>query len=84
MTETAKHDPTKTRQGFIKAQYITNDQAAAIIALISEGMREGSACRKHGTSYTQFLRKTKGTPLEAELRLAEKQRRDAGVQSADA
>ena len=83
MAETSERDPTRTRQGFLKSKYITPQAAAAIIGLIAEGMREGTACRKHGTSYTQFLRRVKGTDLEPLLRAAEK-RRKASVQSDDA
>ena len=83
MSETAERDPTLTRQGFLKSKHITHEAAEQIIDLIADGMREGTACRKHGTSYTQFLRRVKGTDLEPLLRAAEK-RRKASVQSDDA
>lgn len=74
-----KVSPTHTRQGFLRAKHITDQQVEAILTLIAAGAREGSACRAAaGTSYTQFLRRVKGTEWEPRLRAAERERRLSG------
>ena len=63
---------THTAQGFLKAKFITEEQAEQIFVLIASGEREGTACRTQGTSYTQLLRRVRNDPpLKARLREAE-------------
>lgn len=56
MTE-VEHDPTLTRQGFIKAQFLTDEQLDGVLERLAAGDSPGRACRSQGTSFTQFIRR---------------------------
>ena len=65
-------DKTRTKQGFVRSQFLTKEQIDGILKGISEGGREGEVCRAQGTSFTQFLRRVKSEPaLFAEYRKAD-------------
>ena len=50
-------DKTLTRQGFTKTKYLTDQQIDGVLDRLAAGDTPGVACRAHGTSYTQFIRR---------------------------
>jgi hypothetical protein len=57
-----EQDPNLTRQGFIKADRLTQEQLEGIVGLIEQGFVGGKATRQHGTSFTQFWRRVQREP----------------------
>lgn len=55
-------DKTRTRNGFVRSQHLSEEQLAGIMEGIAAGGREGEVCREHDTSFTQFLRRVRSDP----------------------
>lgn len=71
-------DPTLTRQGFVKANHLTPEAIDGVLADLAKGLSPGRACRNHGTSFTQFLRRVhRDEELEKRYRRAEAEGRQA-------
>jgi hypothetical protein len=64
----------KTAKGFTKAKYISDEELESIFSTVAEGKPIGVACRKAGTSTTQFLWRVRREPeLTKRLDEAKKQ-----------
>jgi len=52
----------KTAKGFTMAKYISEEELEFIFMAVAEGTPTGVACRKVGTSTTQFLWRVRREP----------------------